>query len=195
MLEKCHSACVVSWLQNLDTSSLDGCTTTATILPTRPPSQTGFPTEHPSSPWHDCSAMEGSEDAASVTSNPTSQPTLRTLRHVLIPTPPSSKRGAKGARSPSPTRKAIALLERASPSIRFCQPGKAVIQPPEVVLLRRFLGADVGIQVIPLAFEAGVSLFISLRHCADSSIVGSPSSGGSRRFRRHSTNDVRQRTN
>lgn len=88
-------------------------------------------------------------------------------RPVLSPTPPSTRRGAKGSRSLSPIRKSMSLLERATPFIRFCQPGKAVTQPHEVVTLRRFLVSDLGMRIIPYAFEVSVVLFPSNLLCAN----------------------------
>ncbi|KAK5215851.1 hypothetical protein LTR96_011323 [Exophiala xenobiotica] len=97
--------------------------------------------------------MEGSEDSASIISSLASQLVSLAQRQILTPTPPSTRRSGNGSRSPSPIRKVMSLLERATPSIRFCQPGKAVTQPAEVVALRRFLVKDLGVQVLPSAFE------------------------------------------
>lgn len=74
-------------------------------------------------------------------------------RPVLVPTPPSSKRSTTGRRSPSPTRKLLALLSKADPPIRIYQPGNAVVQPQHVADLRKFLMKDTGVRVIPRVLE------------------------------------------
>jgi hypothetical protein len=99
----------------------------------------------------DCT-MDALEDEASVVSS-SSQHASFARRPILTPTPPSTKRAARASRSPSPTRKILALLERATPPIRLCQPGNAIIQPKEIADLRRLLMKDRGIRVIPRALE------------------------------------------
>ncbi|KIX01923.1 uncharacterized protein Z518_07862 [Rhinocladiella mackenziei CBS 650.93] len=98
--------------------------------------------------------MKDSEDPARIIFSSTSRPASLVYQPILTPTPPSTQHGMTGSRSPGLIRKAMGLLERATPSIRFCLPEKAVIQPFEVVTLRRFLVRDLGIRVIPSAFEA-----------------------------------------
>src|ERR1700739_973978 len=66
------------------------------------------------------------------------------LRPTLVPTPPSTKRSTKESRSPSPTRKLLALLERGSRPIWICQLGNGEL-PEEVVKLRRALMKDKGL--------------------------------------------------
>ena len=74
-------------------------------------------------------------------------------RLILVPTPPSSKRGTEGKRSPSPTRKLLALIKDAKPPIHISQPGNAVMQPTTVSSLRSHLSKDIGIGIIPKVLE------------------------------------------
>lgn len=103
--------------------------------------------------------MDFSDDGLSPTSENTSQP-VSFLGHMpkLVPKAPSSKRGS---RTPSPTRKILTLLERARPPIQYRQPGNAVVQPDQVINLRRSIIKDKGLQVIPRALE--VSIFATHR--------------------------------
>ena len=91
-----------------------------------------------------------SEDGS--TSNTSQVSRSLTNRPILVPTPPSSKRST-GRRSPSPTRKLLALLSKANPPIRISQPGNAVLQPQRVADLRKFLTKDGGLRVIPRVLE------------------------------------------
>ena len=74
-------------------------------------------------------------------------------RPILVPTPPSSKRSTAGKRSPSPTRKLLALIKDASPPVHVSQPGNAVIQPASVSDLRSYLSKGIGMNIIPRALE------------------------------------------
>ncbi|MCJ1476734.1 hypothetical protein MMC13_005403 [Lambiella insularis] len=91
-----------------------------------------------------------SEDGS--TSNTSQFSRSLTNRPMLVPTPPSSKRST-GKRSPSPIRKLLALLSKANPPIRICQPGNAVVQPRHVANLRKFLTKDTGVRAIPRVLE------------------------------------------
>jgi hypothetical protein len=98
--------------------------------------------------------MDFSEDGVNPISNTTNQPASR--RPILVPKPPSTKKGGPGSRSPSPTRKILTLLERARPSVRYRQPGNAVVQPDQVINLRKSITEDRGLQVIPKALEVSI---------------------------------------
>ena len=91
-----------------------------------------------------------SEDGS--TSNTSQFSRSLTNRPILVPTPPSSKRST-GRRSPSPTRKLLALLSKADSPIKICQPGNAVAQSQHVADLRKFLTRDTGVRVIPRVLE------------------------------------------
>ena len=82
----------------------------------------------------------------------TSQASRLGSRSILVPTPPSTKRSIT-KRSPSPTRKLLALLAVATPPIRVCQPGNMVVVPDSVSEVRRALLKDVGVGIIPRAVE------------------------------------------
>jgi hypothetical protein len=137
--------------------------------------------------------MDFSEDGLSPTSDSTSQPTSSlTRRPILVPKPPSTKRGGPGSRSPSPTRKILTLLERARPSVRYRQPGNTVVQPDQVINLRKLIIKDRGLRVIPRALE--VSYFLQRMASTIVFIVleallirfaGSPSTNRPKRFRGH----------
>lgn len=75
---------------------------------------------------------------------------LRSLRNrpILVPTPPSSERST-GRRSPSPTHKLLALLSKADPPIKICQPGNAVTHPQHVADLRNPVTKDMGTRASP----------------------------------------------
>jgi hypothetical protein len=96
--------------------------------------------------------MDFSEDGLNPISNTINQPTSR--RPILVPKPPSTGKGGPGSRSRSPTRKILTLLERARPSVRYRQPGNAVIQPDQVINLRKSITEDKGLQVISRAWRS-----------------------------------------
>jgi hypothetical protein len=103
------------------------------------------------------SEMDDSENGSIATSRSTATvSTSISYRPTLVPTLPSTKRSTKGSRSPSPTRKLLALLERGSPPIRICQLGNAGELPEEVVKLRRALMKDKGLRIIPRALQVRI---------------------------------------
>jgi len=96
-------------------------------------------------------SMEPSEDGSSSFSHSAFDPTTRP---ILSPEAPSSRRGYGASRPPSPTRKLLGLLERASLPIKCCQPGRSgVKQPAEAAELRKILSKDVRSRAIPRTLE------------------------------------------
>ena len=87
-----------------------------------------------------------------------------TRRPILVPKPPFFKRGGPGSRSPNPTRKILTLLECARPSVRYRQPGNAVVQPYQVINLRKSVIKDKGLLVIPRALEVSIFATHGVNH-------------------------------
>ena len=104
-------------------------------------------------------------DMESPTSDSTSQPaSFLARRPVLVPTPPSTKRSGTGSRTPSPTRKILALLECARPSVRCRQPGNTVVQPDQVINLRKSIIKNRGLRVIPGALKVSIVAMHGVDH-------------------------------
>jgi hypothetical protein len=95
------------------------------------------------------STMEEHENSSIISSSTGKASTSIRQRPTLVPTAPSTKQ----SRSPSPTRKLLALLERGRPPIRICQLGNAGELPEEVVKLRRALMKDKDLRIIPRALQ------------------------------------------
>lgn len=132
-MEACPQFHIIDWLKTVSSSrqllsahgDLDDGHLIASVSPAQLPESPCLPSGHTLPIWHGhaVEAMDGSEETASTISGATGLSTSLVHRPILTPTPPSTRRGAKGTRSPSPIRKSMSLLERATPSDFVSQEG------------------------------------------------------------------------
>jgi len=151
----CSFSYVDSWIEQIATghSWCDGCSNKSRELEERPCShrysassclEDGVSISENSDIW----TMESSrlhETTPSISSSLSSRSPLAT-GIKLVPSRPSER---QNNRSPSPTRKQLAFLEQATPSIKIRQPGKDVRTTHLGAELRSTLGKNFGFDIIP----------------------------------------------
>jgi hypothetical protein len=95
---------------------------------------------------------ETASDASASSSRTTAtSPFSLRHRHILNPTPPSTRQ-----RSPSPTRRVLSQLRYANPPLKLCQPDVRVVEPAMVRDLTNTLVEAMSMGVIPIGLKVQI---------------------------------------
>lgn len=141
---------VIDWLRS-QTDEWDPCCRFPQNQQTRtpPPAQGGIYAYNYKPPMS-LASIDLSNDNDSLSSSMTD--TTRSMSLDALKRPklkPKSPSRQAASRSPSPTRKLLALLKGASPSIKYCQSSSNIKQPEAVTSLRKRLATGLSQGVIP----------------------------------------------